>query len=60
MSAAQHYLAQRFDEAALVAGEALQFARQLGAANAASTPLGLLAFAAAIRGDDDEARRAKR
>jgi DNA-binding NarL/FixJ family response regulator len=57
MSAAQHYLAQRFDEAALVAGEALQFARQLGAVNAGATPLGLLAFAAAIRGDDDEARQ---
>ena len=57
MSAAQHYLAQRFDEAALVAGEALQFARALGAANSTATPLGLLAFAAAIRGDDDEARQ---
>ncbi|HSE80911.1 MAG TPA: AAA family ATPase [Gaiellaceae bacterium] len=57
MSAAQHYLAQRFEEAALVAREALQFARQLGAVNSAATPLGLLAFAAAIRGDDEEARR---
>jgi DNA-binding CsgD family transcriptional regulator len=57
MSAAQHYLAQRFEEAALVAGEALQFARELGAANSTATPLGLLAFAAAIRGDDDEARQ---
>ena len=57
MSAAQHYLEQRFDEAALVAGEALQFARELGAANSTATPLGLIAFAAAIRGDDDEARQ---
>ena len=57
MSASQHYLAQRFDEATLAASEALQFARELGAANSTGTPLGLLAFAAAIRGDDDEARR---
>ena len=57
LSAAQHYLAQRFEEAAHVAREALRFARELGAANSASTPLGLLAFAAAIRGDDDEARQ---
>jgi DNA-binding NarL/FixJ family response regulator len=60
VSAAQHYLAQRFDEAALVAGEALRFARALGAANSTGTPLGLLAFAAAIRGDDDEARQRSR
>jgi DNA-binding CsgD family transcriptional regulator len=57
MSAAQHYLAQRFEEAALVAREALLFARQLGAANSTATPLGIIAFAAAVRGDDDEARR---
>jgi DNA-binding CsgD family transcriptional regulator len=57
MSAAQHHLAQRFAEAALAAGEALQFARELGAANSTATPLGILAFAAAIHGDDDEARR---
>jgi DNA-binding CsgD family transcriptional regulator/tetratricopeptide (TPR) repeat protein len=57
MSASQHHVAQRFDEAALAAGEALRFARELGAANATATPLGILAFAAAIRGDDDEARR---
>jgi DNA-binding CsgD family transcriptional regulator len=57
MRGAQHYLAQRFEEAALVAGEALQFAREFGAVNSTATPLGLLAFAAAIRGDDDEARR---
>ena len=57
LSAAQHYLAQRFEEAAHVAREALRFARELGAANSASTPLGLIAFAAAIRGDDDEARQ---
>jgi DNA-binding CsgD family transcriptional regulator len=57
MSASQHYLSQRFDEAALVASEALQFARELGAANPAGTPLGILAFVAAIQGNDDEARR---
>ena len=57
MSAVQHYFAQRFDEAALVAAESLQFARELGAANTTARPLGILAFAAAIRGDDDEARQ---
>jgi DNA-binding CsgD family transcriptional regulator len=56
-SAVQHHVAQRFDEAALVAGEALQFARELGAPNATVGPLCLLAFAAAIRGDDEAARR---
>ena len=57
LSAGQLHLAQRFGEAALVAGEALQFARELGAANSTATPLGILGFAAAIHGDDDEARR---
>jgi DNA-binding CsgD family transcriptional regulator len=57
MSAVQHYFAQRFDEAALVASESLQLARELGAANTTARPLGILAFAAAIRGDDDEARQ---
>jgi DNA-binding CsgD family transcriptional regulator len=57
MSAVQHHLAQRFDEAALVASEGLRFARELGAANAAARPLGILAFSAAIHGDDEEARR---
>lgn len=55
MSAVQHHLAQRFDEAALVAGDSLRFARELRASNIAARPLGILAFAAAIRGDDDEA-----
>jgi DNA-binding CsgD family transcriptional regulator len=57
MSAVQHYFAQRFDEAALVAEESLQLARELGGVNLTARPLGILAFAAAIRGDDDEARR---
>jgi DNA-binding CsgD family transcriptional regulator len=57
MSAVQHYFAQRFDEAALVAAESLQFARDLGATNTTARPLGILAFTAAIRGDDDETRR---
>jgi DNA-binding CsgD family transcriptional regulator len=57
LSAGRHLLAQRFDEAALAAGEALRFARELGAVNSTATPLGILAFAAAIRGDDDEALR---
>ena len=57
MGAVQHHLAQRFDEAALVAGEGLRFARELGASNAAARPLGILAFSAAIHGDDEEARR---
>ena len=57
MSAIQHHVAQRFEEAALVAGEALQFARELKAPNVTARSLGILAFAAAIRGDDEQARR---
>ena len=57
MSAAQHYLAQRFDDAALAAAEALRHARELGAPNATAMSLCLLGFAAAIRGDDDEVKR---
>jgi DNA-binding CsgD family transcriptional regulator len=57
MSAVRHHLAQRFDEAALAAREGLRFARELGAPNATARPLCLLAFAAAVRGDEEEARR---
>ena len=57
MSAAQLHLAQRFDDAALMADEALRFARELGAPNVTAISLCLLGFGAAIRGDDDEARR---
>jgi DNA-binding CsgD family transcriptional regulator len=57
MSAVRHHLAQRFDEAALAAREGLRFARELGAPNATARPLCLLAFAAAVRGDEAEARR---
>jgi DNA-binding CsgD family transcriptional regulator len=56
MRAAQPQMAQRFDEAALAAGEAFQFARELGAANVATRPLSILAFVAAIHGDDEKAR----
>jgi DNA-binding CsgD family transcriptional regulator len=56
MSAVQHHLAQRFDEAALVADEGLRLARELKAPNTTARSLGILAFVAAIRGDDDEAR----
>jgi ATP/maltotriose-dependent transcriptional regulator MalT len=55
--AAQLVITQRFDEAALAAGEGLQFARDYGAANVAARSLANLAFVAAVRGDDDEARR---
>ena len=53
--ASQFFLAQRFDGAALAATEALRFARDVGADNLAVTPLTILAYLAALRGDDDEA-----
>src|SRR5262249_22934972 len=60
MRAVQPWLAQRFDEAVLAAVEAVRFASELGAANVAARPLSVLAFVAAIHGDDDEARRLAR
>jgi len=57
LRAAHLMLAQRFDEAALEAGEGVQFARELGAVNLALRPLSILAHVAAIRGDDEETRR---
>jgi len=49
--------ASRFDEAVLAAGEAAQFARELGAVNTAARPESILAIIAAIRGDKEGARR---
>ena len=57
MSAVQHHLAQRLDEAVLAAGESLQFARELGAVNSTARPLCLLAYAAAVQGRDEETQR---
>src|SRR5262245_20599528 len=57
MRAIQPWLAERFDDAPIAAVEAVRFARELGAANVAARPLSVLAFVAAIHGDDDEARR---
>lgn len=57
MASVQHYLAQRFDEAAVVASEALQFARELRAPNAEARPLLILSFVEAIRGDEESVRR---
>jgi DNA-binding CsgD family transcriptional regulator len=57
MSAVQHYFAQRFDEAALVAGESLELAHELGAANTTARPAGILAYVAAVHGDEEEAQR---
>jgi DNA-binding CsgD family transcriptional regulator len=57
LRAAHLMLAQRFDEAALEAGEGAQFARELGAINLALRPLSILSHVAAIRGDDEETRR---
>ena len=53
----QLLLAQRFDGAALAATEALRFAREVGAENLAATPLTVLAYLSALRGDDGEAAR---
>ena len=55
--AAHLVLAQRFEEAALVAGEAVQLARELRAENVVLIPQAVLAIVAAIQGRDAEARR---
>jgi DNA-binding CsgD family transcriptional regulator len=52
----QHFLAQRFDRSALACGEAVQFARDIGAENHLPAPLAILAEIGAIHGDHDEAR----
>ena len=57
MASVQHYISQRFDEAAVVASQALDFARELRAPNAEARPLLILAFVEAIRGNDEEVRR---
>jgi DNA-binding CsgD family transcriptional regulator len=57
LRAPQLLLAQQFDEAARAAEEAVQFARELKADNFALMPLAVLAALAALRGDDEEARR---
>jgi DNA-binding CsgD family transcriptional regulator len=57
LRAAHLMMAQRFDEAALAANEGVQFARELGALNVTVRPLSILAYVAAIHGDEEEARR---
>ena len=48
-------MANRFDEAGVAASEAAAFARELGATNLVPVPVGVLAWVAAIRGQDDAA-----
>src|SRR5262245_40981223 len=55
--AAQLRMGQRFEEAEIAAGEGMRFARELGAVNVAARCQGILAFIAALRGEDDRARR---
>jgi ATP/maltotriose-dependent transcriptional regulator MalT len=55
--ASQLFLAQRFDEAVLAATEALKLATETGSENFELLGLAILAAVAAIRGDDDLARR---
>ena len=55
--AAQLVLAQRFEEAAVAAGEAVALARELKAENLVLIPQATLAIVAAIQGRDTEARR---
>ena len=56
LRAAQAIVAQRYDQARLASAEAIQFARELGTENLELLPGALLAFVAAVRGHDDEAR----
>jgi DNA-binding CsgD family transcriptional regulator len=55
--AAQLVMAQRFEEAAVAAQEAVRLAGELDAENLVLVPLGSLAIIAAIHGQDDQARR---
>jgi DNA-binding CsgD family transcriptional regulator len=55
--AAQLITAQRFDEAAIAATEALQLAHELGAENYTAIPLNAIAVRAAVRGEVEEAQR---
>jgi DNA-binding CsgD family transcriptional regulator len=57
MRAFQLALAQSFDGAAIAAEESSHFARELRAANLAVRCLSVLAYIAAIRGDEEAARR---
>lgn len=56
MRAFQFAFAERFDEAAIAAEESSSFARELTATNLAVRSRSVLAFVAAIRGDETEAR----
>ena len=53
----QLFLAQHFEEASLAASEGVKLARELRADNLVLLPLGVLAGVAAIRGQDEQARR---
>jgi DNA-binding CsgD family transcriptional regulator len=53
----RNLIAQRFDQAVLTAAEAEQLARDAGAENLIALPKFVLSAVAAIRGEDDEARR---
>ncbi len=55
--ASQLFLAQRFHEASVAAGETLRLATDVGSENYELLALGVLGALAAIRGDDEAARR---
>jgi DNA-binding CsgD family transcriptional regulator len=50
-------VAQRYEEGSVAAGEAYELARELDAENMELLPLSALAVIAAVRGQDDDARR---
>jgi DNA-binding CsgD family transcriptional regulator len=55
--AVRRAMQHRFDAAVLGAEESLQFARELGSTNFAAISLSILAYIAAVRGEDEQARR---
>ena len=57
LRAFQLLLVNRFDDAGVAASEAAAIARELGATNLIPVPLGVLAWVAAIRGQDEAAVR---
>jgi DNA-binding CsgD family transcriptional regulator len=60
LRAAELMVAQRYDEAELAANEAVQFTRELGAGNVAARSMAVLAFIAAVHGDEGETRERAR
>ena len=52
-----YFMAQRFDDAAVAAREAVELSREVGSENLVLIPFGVMASIAAVRGQDEDAER---